>query len=72
MSLFLIFWLGWLVSFMGQLPLGILSITATQIVVSENFSNGWKYVFGVMIAEAVYVRLTASGVAWIAQHNVFF
>jgi len=72
MVLFIIFCLGWLVSFLGQLPLGTMSITATQIAVSEGFSNAWKYSFGVAIIEIAYVRLTVSGVAWIVQHNVFF
>ena len=72
MNYFLIFWLGWLVSFLGQLPLGTMSITATQITVTENFGNAWKYTLGVTIIEVVYVRLTVSGVAWIVQHNTFF
>ncbi len=72
MNYFLIFWLGWLVSFLGQLPLGTMSITATQITVAENFGNAWKYALGVTVIEVVYVRLTVSGVAWIVQHNTFF
>ena len=72
MSLFITFWLGWLVSFLGQLPLGTMSITATQIAVSEGFSKAWKYSIGVAIIEIAYVRLTVSGVAWIVQHNTFF
>src|ERR1700733_14117979 len=72
MNYFLIFWLGWLVSFLGQLPLGTMSITATQITVAENFGNAWKYALGVTVIEVAYVRLTVSGVAWIVQHNTFF
>jgi threonine/homoserine/homoserine lactone efflux protein len=72
MNLFIIFWLGWLVSFLGQLPLGTMSITATQITVEESFSNAWKYTIGVTLIEIVYVRLTVSGVAWIVQHALLF
>jgi threonine/homoserine/homoserine lactone efflux protein len=72
MSLFITFWMGWLVSFLGQLPLGTMSITATQIAVAENFSNAWKYTIGVTIIEVAYVRLTVTGVAWIVQHQIFF
>ncbi len=72
MTLFITLCLGWLVSFLGQLPLGTMSITATQIAVSEGFSAGWKYSVGVAIIEIVYVRLTVSGVAWIVQHHTFF
>ncbi|HRI20907.1 MAG TPA: LysE family transporter [Panacibacter sp.] len=72
MNFILIFFTGWLVSFLGQLPLGTMSITATQIAVQENFRNAWKYAFGVAIVEMVYLRLTLSGVDWIMQHQLFF
>jgi threonine/homoserine/homoserine lactone efflux protein len=67
-----IFFIGWLVSFLGQLPLGTMSITSTQIAVQENFSNAWKYALGVAIVEIIYLRLTLSGVGWIIQHELFF
>lgn len=66
------FFIGWLVSFLGQLPLGTLSITSTQIAVQENFSNAWKYAIGVALVEIIYLRLTLSGVNWIIQHERFF
>jgi threonine/homoserine/homoserine lactone efflux protein len=72
MNFFVIFWVGWLISFLGQLPLGTMSITATQIAVAESFSNAWKYTIGVTIIEIAYVRLTVSGVAWIVEHKLFF
>ena len=49
--------IGWVVSFLGQLPLGTMSLTATQIAVEENFKNAWKYAIGVTIIETVYLRL---------------
>ena len=64
--------LGWLLSFLGQLPLGTMSITATQIAVQENFRNAWKYSLGVAIIEIIYLRLVLSGVDWIMQHKLFF
>lgn len=63
---------GWLVSFLGQLPLGTMSITSTQIAVQENFRNAWKYAIGVAIVEIIYLRLTLSGVDWIMQHQLLF
>src|SRR3954463_14032937 len=66
------FFIGWLVSFLGQLPLGTMSITSTQIAVQENFRNAWKYALGVAIVEIIYLRLTLSGVGWIIQHELFF
>ncbi len=68
---FIIF-VGWLVSFLGQLPLGTMSITSTQIAVEENFRNAWRYTFGVAIVEVIYLRITLSGVDWIIQHPFFY
>jgi threonine/homoserine/homoserine lactone efflux protein len=64
--------LGWLLSFLGQLPLGTMSITSTQIAVQENFRNAWKYSVGVAIIEIIYLRLVLSGVDWIIRHKLFF
>lgn len=67
-----IFFIGWLVSFLGQLPLGTMSITSTQIAVQENFRSAWKYALGVAIVEIIYLRLTLSGVNWIIRHELFY
>ena len=72
MHLLFIFLLGWLLSFLGQLPLGTMSITATQIAVQENFTKAWKYTLGVAIIEIAYLRLVLSGVDWIIRHKIFF
>jgi threonine/homoserine/homoserine lactone efflux protein len=72
MKLVYVFFMGWFVSFAGQLPLGTMSITSTQIAVQENFRNAWKYAIGVAVVEVVYLRLTLSGVGWIMKHELFF
>ncbi len=72
MHLLVTFFLGFLLSFLGQLPLGTMSITATQISVQENFGNAWKYALGVALVEMIYLRLVLSGVQWIMQHKLFF
>lgn len=66
------FVLGFFLSFLGQLPLGTMSITATQISVQENFGNAWKYAIGVTLIEMLCLRLVLSGVQWIMQHSLFF
>jgi threonine/homoserine/homoserine lactone efflux protein len=63
---------GMAISFLGQLPVGTISITATQIAVQENFSNAWKYSFGVALIEMIYLRLVLSGVKWIVGHQGIF
>ncbi len=72
MHLVFICLLGWLLSFLGQLPLGTMSITATQIAVQENFSNAWKYSLGVALIEVIYLRAVLSGVDWIINHRLFY
>ena len=72
MHYFFIFWIGWLVSFLGQLPLGTMSITSTQIAVQENFKHAWRYAIGVAIVEIIYLRLTLFGVSWIMDHKLLF
>jgi threonine/homoserine/homoserine lactone efflux protein len=59
------FLLGMILSFLGQLPLGTLSLTATQICIQENFRNAWKYSLGVAVVEMIYLRLILSGMQWI-------
>lgn len=72
MALLFAAFMGMLVSFLGQLPLGNMSITATQIYVQENSRNAWKYAIGVAIVEVIYLRLSLKGVDWIMQHKLFF
>ena len=72
MHLLFVCFLGWILSFLGQLPLGTISLTATQIAVQENFGNAWKYSLGVTIIEMIYLRVVLSGVDWFMNHKAFF
>jgi threonine/homoserine/homoserine lactone efflux protein len=63
------FVLGFVLSFLGQLPVGTISLTATQIAVQENFKDAWKYAFGVMLIEMVYLRVILSGIRWMIKHR---
>ena len=51
------------------MPLGTISMTATQIAVQENFSNAWKYSLGVALIEIVYLRMVLSGMQWLMEHS---
>jgi threonine/homoserine/homoserine lactone efflux protein len=72
MQNFFPFLLGLLLSFLGQLPLGTMSLTATQIAVQENFGRAWKYAAGVSLIEMVYLRAVLSGMQWIIGHQGLF
>jgi len=64
--------LGLILSFLGQLPLGTMSLTATQIAVQENFRDAWKYSIGVALVEMIYLRMVLSGMQWIVSHQLIF
>jgi threonine/homoserine/homoserine lactone efflux protein len=64
--------LGLILSFLGQLPLGTMSMTATQIAVQENFSKAWKYSAGVALVEMIYLRFVLSGLQWMMEHHWVF
>jgi threonine/homoserine/homoserine lactone efflux protein len=66
------FFLGMILNFLGQLPLGTMSMTATQIAVQENFRSAWKYSIGVALIEMVYLRGVLSGMQWIIEHQKIF
>lgn len=64
--------MGMLISFLGQLPLGSMSITATQIGLEEGYKKAWEFSFGVVIVEMLYLRVALSGMSWVMEHNLFF
>ncbi|MFP5041896.1 LysE family transporter [Parasediminibacterium sp. JCM 36343] len=63
---------GWLLSLFGQLPLGSMSITATQIRVREGLKPALMYAWGVALVEMVYLRVSLSGIDLIYQHPTIF
>ncbi|HEY5772157.1 MAG TPA: LysE family transporter [Chitinophagaceae bacterium] len=67
-----VFFVGSLISFLGQLPLGNMNLTATQLSVQENFKNAWKYGLGIVLVEIIYLRLALTGMDWVVEHKVLF
>lgn len=67
-----IFFLGWLVSFLGQLPLGNMSFTSTQICIQEGVKKAWYFAFGVAIVEMIYLRFALTGMDWVVKHRGWF
>jgi threonine/homoserine/homoserine lactone efflux protein len=67
-----VFFIGFLISFLGQLPLGNMNLTATQLSVQENFRNAWKYGLGIVLVEVIYLRLALTGMDWVVQHKQLF
>lgn len=63
-----VFW-GFLVSFLGQLPLGNMSFTATQVGLQEGLQKAWHFAIGVALIEMVYLRMALTGMDWVVQHR---
>ncbi len=67
-----VFFLGWLVSFLGQLPLGNMSFTSTQVCIQEGVKKAWYFALGVAIVEMIYLRFALTGMDWVVQHRSWF
>ncbi len=67
-----ILFLGFLVSFLGQLPLGNMSFTSTQICIQEGFQKAWQFCFGAAIVEMLYLRFALTGMDWVVRHRLWF
>lgn len=67
-----VFFIGFLISFLGQLPLGNMNLTATQLSVQENFRSAWKYGLGIVLVEIIYLRLALTGMDWVVEHKQLF
>jgi threonine/homoserine/homoserine lactone efflux protein len=63
---------GMMLSLLGQLPLGTISLTATQISLQEKIQKAWAYSLGVALVEMVYLRLVLTGMHWITDHRFVF
>ena len=64
--------IGFIISFLGQLPLGNMNLTATQLSVQENLRNAWKYGLGIVLVEIIYLRLALTGMDWVVEHKQLF
>lgn len=67
-----VFFVGSLVSFLGQLPLGNMNLTATQLSIQESNGSAWKYGVGIVIVEIIYLRLALTGMDWVVEHKQLF
>ncbi len=61
-----LFW-GFIISFLGSLPLGTLNVAAMQIGIQESVSNAMYFSFGSLLVEMIYVRISLIGIDWIRK-----
>lgn len=63
---------GFVISFLGTLPLGTLNITAFRIAASQNISEALLFAAAVIMVELIIVRLTLLGANSIKLNSKFF
>lgn len=64
-----VFLWGLLISFLGSLPLGTLSITSMQLSIQESIKDAYFFSLGVVLVEMVYVRVSLVGIQWIQKQR---
>ena len=68
-KIFKIFLWGWVISFLGSLPLGTLNIAAMQIGIYEGVRNAMLFSFGSLLVEMTYVRISLVGINWLQKQQ---
>jgi len=68
-KIFIVFFTGMLVSFLGTLPLGTLNVAAMQIGIQESIANAMLFSFGALLVEMVYVRVSLVGIDWVRKQE---
>lgn len=64
--------MGFIVSFLGQLPLGNMNFTATQVGIQESVRKAWAFAAGATIVEIIYLRFALGGMDWVVRHRAWF
>ena len=64
----IILW-GFLISFLGTLPLGTLNIAAMQIGITDGVSPALWFATGALTAEMIYVRLSLVAMDWVRKQE---
>ena len=72
MDVVLILFIAFGISFLGQIVLGNMNITATQLSVQEGFTKAWLFGLGVATVEMFYLRFALTGMDWVLQHKLLF
>jgi len=63
-----LFW-GFLISFLGSLPLGTLNVAAMQIGITDGIYPAILFSLGSLTAEIVYVRLSLIAMDWVRRQE---
>ncbi len=60
---------GFIISFLGSLPLGTLNVAAMQIGITDGISPALWFSAGALTAEIIYVRLSLVAMDWVRKQE---
>jgi threonine/homoserine/homoserine lactone efflux protein len=63
---------GWVVSFLGTLPVGTLTITAFRMAAAQRWPDALWFTAGVVLVELLVVRLALAGNRWVNLRHPWF
>lgn len=72
MDILSILFIAFGISFLGQIVLSNMNMTATQLSVQEGNKKAWYFGIGVAIVEIIYLRFALTGMDWVTQHKLIF
>ena len=64
------FFIGFVVSFLGSLPIGTVNLAVIQTTVNSNFKSGFYFSLGAAIIELIYIAFAIKLIAYIYQNKV--
>ena len=71
-NIFRVFFWGLLISFLGSMIIGAISVSAMQISITEGIRPAINFSLGTILGEVLYVRLLLVAMSWIrANERVF-
>lgn len=67
-----VFLWGLIISFLGALPLGSLNVMGMQISIQEGVRHAFYFLFGTVVVEMIYVRVSLIGINWVRKQKKLF
>ena len=67
-----IFFTGFVISFLGSLPLATMNVATMQISVTDGITQAMLFSLGSLLVEMIYVRLSLVALNWISRQKLLF
>jgi threonine/homoserine/homoserine lactone efflux protein len=67
-----IFYWGFIISFLGSLPLGTMNVTATNISLKQGAYDANAFALGTLVIEVMCVYIVLQAMQWVSKQQQFF